>query len=125
LAGDGRVGVEGEHREQAVDRRLGAAVAVDDAVAGDAVVGAAGARVVRRFTGAVGAEVPGGDEGGELAQAGAIAGRGDAEQGLQAGVDAVRDLRTVDRRGQPAVVRAAGRQQQRGEACSVAERRGE
>ena len=60
IRADRRVGVEREHRQQPVDRRLGAGVLVDRAVGGDPVEGDAGGRVVGRGVRGVGAEEPGG-----------------------------------------------------------------
>ena len=97
-AAHGRVRVEREHGQQAVDRGLRAGVAVDGAVLGDAVDRDAGRAGRNRAVRRVGAEEPGGGHAGRAARPlrrGGPAGQGD--QVLHAGVDTVRDLGAVGR----------------------------
>ncbi len=90
-------------------------VEVHGAVRVDPVVGGSGGRVVGGDAGWVLAEEPAGCDAGELPQAGRVGGRRDGEQGQYAGAGAVGDLRAVDRRGPPQVVRPGRGQQVRGE----------
>ena len=108
---DGGVLVEGDHRQQPVDRRLRPGVVVDLARAGDPVVGHPGGGVVHRLTGRVGAEVPSGHDPGEAERSIPAARVRRREQRLQARVGAVRDLRGVAPGRHPAVVGPARGQQ--------------
>lgn len=120
-ASNARVGVQGEHRQQPVDGRLGTGVAVDRAVAGHAVERPAGRGVVHRLAGRVVAEVPGPGHACEVAERAAARGVVHGEQVLQRRVGAIGDLGAVHRRWQPAVFRAGAHEQVGCEARGLAD----
>ena len=91
----------------------------------DAVVGAAGGRVVHRLAGRVVAEEPRSGDAGDVAEAGPVACLGRRQQRLDAGVGAVGDLDAFGRRRQPPVLRPGRDEQVRGERGGVRQSRAE